>query len=156
MQRDPSAKVGQAIGSAADLQRDGVVHVEAEEEDARAAPVGHVGAHVELGEARRAHHGRAPSEAHRLHAEGNHPNERPAFEEVGLERCRYQPAGDVRVEGPVREEELVPALADDPAAGRERPGPVTGGAEASALDQRAARRAQQLNGRGYRRRRSTR
>ena len=124
--RHACAEVRQPVGAARSVDGEPARGVEREEPDARLAPARHVRAHVQLQELGHVRERQRPPQAEAGDGEGRDAEPGGAVPGLQLQRLRHQGPQLILGYGPVREQQVVPRLAHDPAAGRQRPGPVRG------------------------------
>jgi len=100
---------------------EGIRGIEAEKPDAWLAVGDDVGSDVQLGEGGNPGEGWSAAETHTGHAERNNTNPGKAGKGVYFKARRNSSAQGLLRDGPMREEEIVPALRHDPWAGWQRP-----------------------------------
>ena len=115
------AEIGQPVQAPRRLDRDAAAGVQAEEPDAGLLAVGHVGAHVQLGERRQPRHGQRAAKADAAHPERRKAE--PGVAVIGLDGQlrRHEPPKRRIRNAPVSEQQVMPRLPHQPAPLRERP-----------------------------------
>src|SRR5215211_6256917 len=117
-------EVGQVEGGPGEPDGHRVAGIQGEEPDAGLAPGRYVGAQVELREAREPGYARQEARPHTGHAERRDAQPGAAVEGVEAEGGWDQRPEHTPIDGPVHEEQVVPAHKERPRARRDGVGPV--------------------------------
>ena len=124
MQAHARAMIREVKEAASAPHGERVVGIQTEEPHTGLSLVLDVEAHVELGERGDARQIRQATRHHALHAERYDTHPRRPVVLLDLEGRRHECAQFRRGNGPMREQEVAPALPHEPRAARHRPGPV--------------------------------
>src|SRR3954447_5885674 len=142
-------EVGQFVRPPRRLDRDQARGVEAEEPDSRLPVDRHVRADVQLREGGHDRQRQRAAQAEAGQHERRHPQPGAAVVLLDRQRRRHQAPERAGFDAPVRKQQVLPALAHDPGAGRQRPRTVRDLVERRRLP---GRRAEEVEGAHLRRR----
>src|SRR5262245_2727420 len=117
--------VRQAIPRSSGSNRKPICRIKAEKPDAASTRTPHIGANVQLLESQSSK-AREPVRTDAAHAERHDTDPSRAIESIELQTRRNQWSNQVRNDGPMQKQQVMPTHGHNPGSGWKRPGPVVG------------------------------
>src|SRR5262245_12561796 len=115
--------VRQAIPRSSGSNRKPICRIKAEKPDAASTRTPHIGANVQLLESQSSK-AREPVRTDAAHAERHDTDPSRAIESIELQTRRNQWSNQVRNDGPMQKQQVMPTHGHNPGSGWKRPGPV--------------------------------